>query len=221
MAAHASEKTGEKYTLAGMLGARQRSWDALEKIRSGFEPGMLESEATELAETVLRDAGCSRKWHRSWIRFGENTLLSYGKPSQPGIRLRENDIFFLDLGPVWEGFEGDVGAAFSVGSDPEMIRCAEDVRKIYEITKQRWRNDRLNGADLYEVAEKAATDRGWVLSLTGASGHRLSDFPHALYHKGSVVKLPIVPSSGLWVLEIQIRHPSRAFGAFYEDLLVD
>ena len=28
------------------------------------------------------------------------------------------------------------------------------------------------------------------------------------------------PSSGLWVLEIQIRHPSREFGAFFEDLLL-
>jgi len=27
------------------------------------------------------------------------------------------------------------------------------------------------------------------------------------------------PSSGLWILEIQIAHPSEPFGAFYEDLL--
>jgi len=25
--------------------------------------------------------------------------------------------------------------------------------------------------------------------------------------------------SGLWILEIQIAHPSEPFGAFYEDLL--
>jgi hypothetical protein len=29
------------------------------------------------------------------------------------------------------------------------------------------------------------------------------------------------PSAYIWVLEIQIRHPSKAWGAFYEDILVD
>ena len=32
---------------------------------------------------------------------------------------------------------------------------------------------------------------------------------------------PFKSASGLWVLEIQIRHPERPFGAFFEDLLHD
>ncbi|MFP3748232.1 (Fe-S)-binding protein, partial [Achromobacter sp. SIMBA_011] len=27
------------------------------------------------------------------------------------------------------------------------------------------------------------------------------------------------PNAGLWILEIQIAHPTKPFGAFYEDLL--
>jgi len=27
------------------------------------------------------------------------------------------------------------------------------------------------------------------------------------------------PNAGLWILEIQIAHPTEAYGAFYEDLL--
>jgi len=27
------------------------------------------------------------------------------------------------------------------------------------------------------------------------------------------------PADGLWILEIQIAHPTEAYGAFYEDLL--
>jgi len=27
------------------------------------------------------------------------------------------------------------------------------------------------------------------------------------------------PNAGLWILEIQIAHPSKPYGAFYEDLL--
>jgi hypothetical protein len=29
------------------------------------------------------------------------------------------------------------------------------------------------------------------------------------------------PTTDLWVLEIQIRHPERQIGTFYEDLLLD
>jgi hypothetical protein len=29
------------------------------------------------------------------------------------------------------------------------------------------------------------------------------------------------PRGSLWVLEIQIRHPNREFGAFFEDLLLE
>ena len=31
----------------------------------------------------------------------------------------------------------------------------------------------------------------------------------------------LYPKPNLWVLEMAIRHPTRQFGAFYEDLLLD
>jgi len=34
-------------------------------------------------------------------------------------------------------------------------------------------------------------------------------------------KVAVSPSSGLWVLEIQIRHPTLPISAFYEDLMLD
>ena len=51
-------------------------------------------------------------------------------------------------------------------------------------------------------------------------GHRVSDFPHAIYKAGRLGDFAERPSSGLWILEIQIAHPTRPFGAFHEDLLV-
>ena len=59
----------------------------------------------------------------------------------------------------------------------------------------------------------------WVLNLD-IKGHRVSDFPHAIYKGGKLGDLADTPNGGLWILEIQIAHPTRAFGAFYEDLLV-
>jgi hypothetical protein len=34
-----------------------------------------------------------------------------------------------------------------------------------------------------------------------------------------VGELDYKPSADVWILEVQIRHPSREFGAFYEDIL--
>ena len=62
--------------------------------------------------------------------------------------------------------------------------------------------------------------RGWQLNLKVA-GHRLADFPHKALHAGDLASTNFKPTSDLWVLEIQIKHPQRPFGAFYEDLLLD
>lgn len=51
-------------------------------------------------------------------------------------------------------------------------------------------------------------------------GHRVSDFPHAIYRGGDLGDLAAYPNTGLWILEIQIAHPDRPFVAFHEDLLI-
>ncbi|KNH27792.1 hypothetical protein ACS77_09735, partial [Pseudomonas syringae] len=33
-------------------------------------------------------------------------------------------IFFIDMGAVWQGHEGDAGATLTTGFDPVMIACA-------------------------------------------------------------------------------------------------
>jgi hypothetical protein len=100
-----------------------------------------------------------------------------------------------------------------------MLRIARDVRCIFDDVAARWRAAGLTGQALYAYAAERATALGWQLNLE-MNGHRLSDFPHAAFHKGPLAEAPFTPTGGLWVLEIQIRHPERPFGAFYEDLLV-
>jgi hypothetical protein len=61
---------------------------------------------------------------------------------------------------------------------------------------------------------------GWVFNLK-VDGHRIGDFPHKAIHSGSLSSTTFKPTTDLWVLELQIRHPTRPFGAFYEDLLLN
>jgi Xaa-Pro aminopeptidase len=215
-----AEKSGDSFQLERLLQAREKSIALMETLGKRILPGMTEGEALAICDSLYKERGVEKKWHRSWIRFGENTLLPYGELADPKTTLKENDIFFVDLGPVFDNYEGDIGKAYVVGNDSEMHKCKKDSEEIFQIVSDKWREDRLTGEALYQFAEEEAKKRGWLFSTRGASGHRVSDFPHAVHYKGAIAKLPFTPSRGIWVLEIQIRHPERPFGAFVEDLLL-
>jgi len=134
--------------------------------------------------------------------------------------LRENDIFFLDIGPVWEEWEGDGGDTFVVGNDPEMAKIAADARKLFHIVRHKWESTGMSGKALYEFAVAEAEAMGWELNMD-LSGHRLSDFPHAAIYDGPMADVDFEPSPLLWVLEIHIRHKIAGYGAFFEDMLLD
>ncbi len=130
----------------------------------------------------------------------------------------ENDIFFIDMGAVWQGHEGDAGATFTTGTDPDMIACANAAKALFDRVQARCKNDQVIGLELYRYAEAQAQAMGWQLNLD-IKGHRVSDFPHAIHRGGNLGDFEHYPNAGLWILEIQIAHPSKPYGAFYEDLL--
>jgi len=214
------EAVGENYDADMMLIARERTRKAIRDIAAGIHPGMPEEQGVEMARKVMKDAGLLRGWHAMLVRFGTNTLKDYAEPSDPGVVLQENDIFFIDIGPVWQKWEGDGGDTFVTGNDPDMLRAARDVHVLFDETHTKWREEGASGKALYRFAEERAREMGWVLNLK-MDGHRLADFPHKALHAGPLAAAFFTPSSDLWVLEIQIRHPTRRFSAFYEDLLLD
>jgi Xaa-Pro aminopeptidase len=213
------ERNGARFDRAVMLETRDRTRRVMNQVAGAITPGMVEEDAVALMRRSLKAADMLRGWHGIHVRFGPNTLRNFGEPSEPGVVLARNDIFFIDIGPVWQGHEGDAGATFTVGDDPEMHRAAQDVKAIFDATRNRWREDGLSGVGLYRFAEAEAGRLGWAMNLD-MSGHRISDFPHKILHDGALLDADYVPSDGAWVLEIQIRHPGRPFSAFYEDLLL-
>jgi Xaa-Pro aminopeptidase len=215
-----AEAVGPNYDRAKMLEARKHTFHAIELIAAAMRPGMLESEGVALAKSILKDLGLLRGWHGVYVRFGENTLCTYNDKDAPDVTLKENDIFYIDIGPVYEKWEGDGGDTFVVGDDADMHAAARAAREVFDLVRTRWLRDRLSGRALYDYAEEAARSLGWQL-CTDVTGHRLADFPHKAFHSGSLAAAEFAPSADLWVLEIQIRHPGRPIGAFFEDLLLE
>lgn len=218
MSAQPQEAVGPIYNIDAMRRAQANTWKAIETLSALIKPGMHEADAVALGKQVLADLDMQRIWHPLLVRFGANTLKTFKQRSEGDPVLGENDIFFIDMGAVWEGHEGDAGETFVTGNDPEMKACAEAAKTLFERVQAKWKNEQVAGLELYRYAQEQAKDMGWVLNLD-IKGHRVSDFPHAIHRGGDLGDFDHYPNKGLWILEIQIAHPSKAYGAFYEDLL--
>ncbi|MEI7037559.1 M24 family metallopeptidase [Fulvimonas yonginensis] len=213
------EAVGRRFDAASMLRARERSWAVLHEIRARMRPGIGEDEAQAMAAGVFAQRGVERLWHPPIVRIGSNTTRTYRQRSDPGVRLSEDDIYFIDLGLVFDGHEGDVGETFATGESRPHLACAQAARTLFDEVARAWRNEGLSGRALYEFATVQAQAMGWRFNHA-IKGHRLGDYPHSVHKGGDLGSLEGTPSPGLWVLEIQIAHPTEPFGAFYEDLLV-
>src|SRR5271156_317435 len=121
---------------AGLLAA-QNSALALfhEAERSLLRPGVTERALSREIHALAADMfGVKAHWHKRVVRAGPNTLMPYNE-SPPDLTLQEDDILFLDLGPVFETWEADFGRTYVIGNDPEKLRLRDDLEPIFEKAK--------------------------------------------------------------------------------------
>jgi Xaa-Pro aminopeptidase len=214
------EGTGEKFSVDLLMEMRTRTRTAVHLIADAVKVGMTEETAKTTAREILTNMGMRRGWHHIIVRCGPNTTKDFMERSEPGVVLGENDIFFVDIGPIYGDTEGDAGETFVLGNNPEHLRAKRDVRLIWDQVREKWFAEGVTGKELYDFAVETSEGYGWKLNLD-LSGHRLSDYPHSAHYDGALAKIEFRPNPNLWVLEIAIVHPDGSFGAFYEDLLLE
>ncbi len=212
------EKVGPRYSLDGMLAAREQSVRAVAAIASQLHVGMTTAQALEMAAQTLQAMGASHTWHPTYIRFGDDTVRTPRQGIDPDRVLRTTDIVVVDVGPVWDGYEGDYGDTFVFGQHELYHACVKALHAVFDETRLAWGRG-LTGRELYDFAERSAQAKGWQLERNLA-GHRVADFPHVLYGQDKLAEVEIVPSEVVWVLEIQLCHPTEPIGAFFEDILI-
>ena len=83
------------------------------------------------ANAHLRSMSASQTWHPTYIRFGDDSIKTPRQPIDRQRRLRASDIAVIDIGPVWNGYEGDFGDTFVFG-DRELHHPVELVGAFYE-----------------------------------------------------------------------------------------
>jgi Xaa-Pro dipeptidase len=205
--------------------------DAIESagvIRSGRSEQMVERDIFALAEQTF---GVRQHWHKRIVRSGINTLRIAS--DDPPVRdIGEDETVFLDLGPVFEAWEADVGRTYAIGSDPEKHRLCRDLAMIFDQLKAYFDTHQdVTGAELYAVACQLADEAGWLFAGKIA-GHIVGEFPHARLpgerdhyrispeNKTRMRDPDALGQTKFWILEVHLADRARSFGGFYERLLV-
>jgi len=186
------EQVGEGFVKQGLLQARERTIQLLKEIRAELKEGLTEDEARRLAMKIALDHyGIKKHWHKCYIRFGTGTRLTFNDPLQPDYRLRPNDPYYLDLGPVWKDdttgieYEGDYGDTFVFGENAAAEKSIATVHELFEECRDRWKSGRISGQELYRFLEQRASARGYQL-LQQVDVQRISDFPKQRLNKGGL-----------------------------------
>jgi Xaa-Pro dipeptidase len=174
--------------------------------------------------------GVEKHWHKRIVRSGANTLTT--ATENPPVRTIEaGDIVYVDLGPVFEEWEADIGRTYLMGDDPIKSRLIADLERLFKLGQAHYHaTPHITGSAFYAFVQGLAEDAGWRFGGVIA-GHVVSEFPHARLPGDKELNrisprnpLPMSDLDGLgqlrhWILEIHLVDRAGTFGGFYEQLL--
>ncbi len=223
----------EEAVAAGLLDAQGKAQTLFAEVEAQklVRPGIAETAINESIYALAREMyGISRYWHKRIVRSGRNTLAPYDE-NPPDLTVGEDDIVFLDLGPVFEEWEADFGRTFVVGQDPLKRKLCRDIEEGFAKGKKYFHeHPDITASELYDFATRLADEAGWEYGGPIA-GHLIGVFPHEKI-AGDKISLYVHPKNHLrmqtpdaagrkrhWILEIHFVDRAREIGGFHEELL--
>src|ERR1700709_494806 len=105
---------------AALVAAEKRAETLFDEIerRGLVRAGRTEREVErEIYAIALQQFGVGKHWHKRIVRAGPNTLTLAA--DNPAVRnIETDDIVYVDLGPVFEDWEADLGRTYVLGGHP-------------------------------------------------------------------------------------------------------
>jgi len=197
-------------------------------IIAGKSEEQLNSEICDLA---LNGFGIEKHWHKKIVRSGKNTLAIY--PDNPPNRIIDrDDILFIDLGPIVEGYEADIGRTYVLGNDLRKLMLKVDVEAAwYDIRDWYQQQTTLKASELFQYAVAKAEELGWEFAGEIA-GHIVGKYPHEQPADPKSLELDVHPENHNdmflpdangnerhWILELQFIDRKNEIGGYFEQLL--
>ena len=197
-------------------------------IQAGKSENKLNTEIFDLAKEMF---GIEKYWHKRIVRAGKNTIFPY-RENPADLIVQEEDILFLDFGPVFEEWEADLGRTYVLGENTQMRKMKEDVEIAWNEGYEFYKKNRkgLIAADFYRFTCDLAKKLGWKFGHIHC-GHLIGKFPHERI-QGEETLNYIHPDNNhlmsepdkmgnerFWIYEIHLVDKTESFGGFYEQLL--
>jgi hypothetical protein len=197
-----------------------------------INPGKSEEQLNaEVCDLALKGFGIEKHWHKKIVRSGKNTLAIY--PDNPTNRtIEKDDILFIDLGPIVEDYEADIGRTYVLGNDPRKLKLKSDVEAAwYDIQEWYQQQTSLKASDLFQYTVEKAAEFGWEFGGEIA-GHIVGKYPHEQPRDPQSLELDIHPKNHNdmflpdangnkrhWILELQFIDRENEIGGYFEQLL--
>lgn len=198
-------------------------------IYAGITEKQLNKSVYELAYEMY---GIKKYWHKRIVRAGKNTLLPY-RENPPDLIIQEDDILFLDFGPVFEEWEADFGRTYVLGDDRKKHQLKTDIEKAWKEGRKYFlqHKETITGAEFYQYTETLAQKYGWSYGNEHC-GHLIGNFPHEKIEGEETINY-IHPDNDLpmlregkngkqlhWIYEIHFIDKQQEIGGFFEQLIV-
>lgn len=228
------QKNNMSQVLQNLIEAEKKAEQLFDAIsaRNLITPGKTEQQLnTEIFNLANELFGIEKYWHKRIVRAGKNTLVPY-KEDPPDLTIQDDDILFLDFGPIFEDWEADFGRTYVIGNDPLKIKLKQDIEKAWHEAKDWYlQHNSLTGAEFHAYICNLAKEYGWEYGGQLA-GHLIGHFPHerlepqnyGLYvHPGNPNDMFLPDTNGNkrhWILEIHFIDREKQIGGFFEQLMV-
>ncbi|HCX25214.1 MAG: aminopeptidase [Flammeovirgaceae bacterium] len=194
-------------------------------------PGKTEKEVNqEIFELANKMFGIEKYWHKRIVRAGENTLHPYDE-NPPNLTIQEDDIVFVDFGPIFEEYEADFGRTYVLGSDEQKHTLKRDIEDAwYEAQEWYLQHTYITGAEFYKYLQILAKRLGWEFGGE-IGGHLIGKFPHEriepdkyqLYvhpeNHNDMMGKDVNGNKRHWVLEIHFVNREKKIGGFFEQIM--
>ncbi len=222
-------------TLHLLIEAEAKATQLFEEIekRGLITPGISEKELnTAVYELAFELFGIKKYWHKRIVRAGKNTLLPY-RENPPDLILREQEILFLDFGPVFDQWEADFGRTYVIGTDARMLQLRADVEQIWQQGRDFYlaNQETLTAGEFYRYTQQIAREAGWEYGNEHC-GHLIGEFPHEriigderkhYLHPENELRMSAPDQNGNerhWIYEVHLIDREREIGGFFEQLLL-
>lgn len=223
----------ETTRVAKLVEAQDKAIELFAEVRDRniLEPGTHDTEASNAIRDLAADLfGVDRHWHKRIVRSGINTLQPY-RENPPDRKISDDDIVFVDFGPIFEQWEADLGRTYVLGDDPVKLRLRDSLPVIFDAGRRFFEDHRnITGDQLYEHMTELAHQAGWEFG-SPIAGHLIGQFPHEKTGDAEISSY-IAPGSSHpmrrtdrngqtchWILEVHLVDRDREIGGFYEELL--